>query len=70
MKNQKNRNEVPIAKYGLIDGIIFDLQADLASRWKGIFPAGKIPDKIGYLLSEVRREWYMLIQRSLKNSQQ
>ncbi len=64
MNRRKNPNPPPIAGYGLIDDRIFDLEQDLADRWIFIFPKGKMPDRIRYLLSEVRREWYLLLAKA------
>ena len=57
------RNLHPLANYALVDNLIFTLQERLGKRWKGIFPNGKLPDEIGFLLSEVRRIWYQKISQ-------
>jgi len=41
-----------------IDTETFDMQQRLAKEWERNHNGGKLPDRIGYLLSEIRREWY------------
>lgn len=41
-----------------VDDLCFDLQEELSRKWKREFPDGKLPDRIGSLLSDVRKAWY------------
>lgn len=40
-----------------IDDITFDIQSFLSFKWEVEYPNGKLPDRIAYLLSEIRKEW-------------
>jgi hypothetical protein len=52
----------------IIDNLIFNLQDVLLKIWKNIYPDGKLPDRIGSLLSEVRREFYKNVKCQNLNS--
>ena len=47
-----------------VDDILFDVQEELGKKWKEEFPDGKLPDRIGYLLSGLRREYHQLLDRA------
>lgn len=44
-----------------VDDALFDAQERLSAEWKKSFPNGKLPDRIGYLLSQVRKEYFVLL---------
>ena len=56
LNKSKDLNDLAI-----VDNILFDVQDSLKAEWKKSFPKGMLPDRVGFLLSEVRREYRKLL---------